>query len=141
MGLVSLDSGQSVVFLVWVSEFYINYFVRGMLYKWDLLEIPKISKLWGSYHKFHLAHPILIRPVALQRSNIKEILKIKFHTQKGQKLGATTEEILSSRPTSKSRFKSDTWPTCNPKRELLHQISLQKILLGLLMKVNKFIRT
>jgi hypothetical protein len=33
---------------------------------------------------------------------------------------------LSSRTTSKSRFKSDTWPTCHPKRELLHQISLQK---------------
>jgi hypothetical protein len=43
-------------------------------------------------------------------------------------LGDTTEEILSSRTTSKSRFKSDTWPTCHPKRELLHQISLQKIL-------------
>jgi hypothetical protein len=33
-------------------------------------------------------------------------------------LGDTTEEILSSRTTSKSRFKSDTWPTCHPKREL-----------------------
>jgi hypothetical protein len=31
----------------------------------DLLERKKIGKLWGSYHKFHLAHPILIRPVAL----------------------------------------------------------------------------
>jgi hypothetical protein len=84
-----------------------------------------------------LAHPILIRPVALQRKNIIEIHKRKFHTQKGQKLGDTTEAILSSRTTSKSRFKSDTWPTCHPKRELLHQISLQKILLGLLMKVKK----
>jgi hypothetical protein len=88
-----------------------------------------------------LAHPILIRPVALKRRNIREIHKIKFHTQKGQKLGDTIEEILSSRTTSKSRFKSDTWPTCHPKRELLHQISLQKILLGLLMKVKKCVGT
>jgi hypothetical protein len=88
-----------------------------------------------------LAHPILIRPVALQRRNIREIHKRKFHTQKGQKLGDTIEEILSSRTTSKSRFKSDTWPTCHPKRELLHQISLQKILLGLLMKVKKCVGT
>jgi hypothetical protein len=72
------------------------------------MERPKIGKLWGSYRKFHLAHPILIRPVALQRRNIREIHKRKFHTQKGQKLGDTTEEILSSRTTSKSRFKSDT---------------------------------
>jgi hypothetical protein len=88
-----------------------------------------------------LAHPILIKPVALQRRNIKEIHKRKFHTQKGWNLGDTIEEILSSRTTSKSKFKSDTWPTCHPKRELLHQISLQKILLGLLMKVNKCIGT
>jgi hypothetical protein len=93
--------------------------------------------LWGSYRKFHLAHPILIKPVALQRRNIRKIHKRMFHTQKGQKLGDTIEEILSSRTTSKSRFKSDIWPTCHPKRELLHQINLQKILLGLLMKVKK----
>jgi hypothetical protein len=79
--------------------------------------------------------------MALQRRNIIEIHKRNFHTQKGQKLGDTTEEILSSRTTSKSRFKSDTWPTCHPKRELLHQISLQKILLGLLMKVKKCVGT
>jgi hypothetical protein len=29
-------------------------------------------------------------------------------------LGDTTKERLSSRTTSKSRFKSDTWPTCHP---------------------------
>jgi hypothetical protein len=75
--------------------------------------------------------------VALQRRNIRELHKRKFHTQKGRNLGDTTEERLSSRTTSKSRFKSDTWPTCHPKRELLHQISLQTILLGLLMKVKK----
>jgi hypothetical protein len=67
------------------------------------LERPKINKLWGSHHKFHLAHPILIRPVELKRRHIKEIHKINFHTQKVQKFGDTIEEILSSRTTSKSR--------------------------------------
>jgi hypothetical protein len=46
-----------------------------MLYKGGILERPKINKLWGSYRKFHLAHPILIRPVALQRRNIRELQK------------------------------------------------------------------
>ena len=46
-----------------------------MLYKWDLLERPKISKLWGIHHKFHLAHPILIRPMELERGNIIELQK------------------------------------------------------------------
>jgi hypothetical protein len=81
--LVALDSGQSLVFLVQVSESNIRYCDLGMLYKYALLEGKKISKLWGSYHNFHLAHPILIRPVALQRRNIRELQKINFHTQKG----------------------------------------------------------
>jgi hypothetical protein len=45
VGLVALDLGQSVVLWVRVSEFDINYFVRGILYKGDLLERPKIGKL------------------------------------------------------------------------------------------------
>jgi hypothetical protein len=44
-----------------------------MLYKYALLERPKISKEWGSHHNFHLAHPILIRPVALKRGHIREL--------------------------------------------------------------------
>jgi hypothetical protein len=56
-----------------------------------------------------------MRPMALQRRNIRELHRRNFHTQKGQNLGDTTEEILSSRTTSKSRFKSDTWPTCHSK--------------------------
>jgi len=56
-------------------------------------------------------------------------------------MGDTIEEILSSRTTSKSRFKSDIWPTCNPKRELIHKISVHKILLGLFMKVKKCVGT
>ena len=31
-------------------------------------------------------------------------------------MGDTIEEILSSGTTSKSRFKSDIWPTCHPKK-------------------------
>jgi hypothetical protein len=105
------------------------------------LERPKINKLWGSYCKFHLEHPILIRPVALQRRNIRELHKIKFHAHKGQNMGDTIEEILSSRTSSKSRFESDIWPTCHPKRELIHQIIIHEILLGLFMKVKKCVGT
>jgi hypothetical protein len=64
-----------------------------------------MSKLWGSYCKFHLAHPIFIRPGALKRGNIKDLQKIKTHTQKGQNFGDTIKGRLSSRTTSKSRFK------------------------------------
>jgi len=56
-------------------------------------------------------------------------------------MGDTIEEILSRRTTSKSRFKSDIWPTCNPERELIHKISVNKILLGLFMKVKKCVGT
>jgi hypothetical protein len=74
-----------VVFLVQVSESNIIYCDLGMLYKYTLLEGKKISKLWGSYHNFHLAHPILIRPVALQRRNIRELQKNKFSYPEGMK--------------------------------------------------------
>jgi hypothetical protein len=103
--LVALDSEQPTVVLVRVSEFYINYFVQGTLYKGDLLESTKSNKLQGSYRKFHLAHPIFIRPVALRRRNIRALQKIKFHTQKGRNFGDTIKGRLSSRTTSKSRFK------------------------------------
>jgi hypothetical protein len=79
--------------------------------------------------------------MALQIINIKELQKINFHIQKGLNFGDTVEERLSSRTTSKARFKCDTWPTCHPKRELLHQISLKTILHELLMKVKKCIGT
>jgi hypothetical protein len=62
------------------------------------MERPKIINMWGSYHKFYLAHPILIRPVTLQRRNIKELHKKKFHTQKGRNFGDTIKERLSSIP-------------------------------------------
>jgi hypothetical protein len=68
-----LDSGQSVVFLVQVLESNIRYCVIGTLYKYTLLEGKTISKVWGSYHKFHLAHPIFTRPMELQRRRIIEL--------------------------------------------------------------------
>jgi hypothetical protein len=70
--------------MVQVSESNIIYCDLGMLYKYALLEGKKISKVWGSYHNFHLAHPILIRPVELQRRNIKELQK-KFSYPEGLK--------------------------------------------------------
>jgi hypothetical protein len=75
---VSLDSGKLVVSLVQFSESNIIYCDLGMLYKEALLERKKFSKVWGSYRNFHLAHPILIRLVALQRRPIKELQKYFF---------------------------------------------------------------
>jgi hypothetical protein len=62
------------------------------------MERQKISKLWGSYRKFHLAHPIFIRVVALKRRNIRELQKIKFHTQKGRNFGDTIKEDCLGEP-------------------------------------------
>jgi hypothetical protein len=72
---VALDIGQYAIFLLQFLESNIIYYDLDMLYKYALLEGKKISKVWGSYHNFHLAHPILIRLVALQRRHIKELQK------------------------------------------------------------------
>jgi hypothetical protein len=100
------------------------YCAIGTLYKYAHLEGTKISKVWGSYHNFHLAHPILIRPMALQRRHIIELQKEIFRPRRDEFFGDTTKERSSRRTTLKSRFKGDTWPTCHQKMKLLHQISL-----------------
>ena len=43
--------------------------------------------------------------MALQRINIRDLQKQKIHTQKGRNFGDTIKGRLSSRTTSKSRFK------------------------------------
>jgi hypothetical protein len=63
---LELDRGTYVVFPVEFVEFYVNYCVRGMFYKLSLLERKIISKVWGSYHNFHLEHPILVIPMELK---------------------------------------------------------------------------
>jgi hypothetical protein len=117
---VALDSGKYLVFLVRVSEFISIILCRAHYRSEISWKGQKPDKLWRSYHKFHLAHPILIRTMEFQRRNIGELQKGKFHTQKGRNFGDIAEERLSRRTMSKSRFKSDTWPTCHPKRELIH---------------------
>jgi hypothetical protein len=82
--IVVLESGQSVLFLVPVLESNIIYCSLGTLYRYTLLEGPKINKVWRSYHKFHLAHPIFIRPVELQRRCIRE-LQNKISDPEGSK--------------------------------------------------------
>jgi hypothetical protein len=54
------------------------------LYKFSLLERPKINKVWGSYPNFHLAHPILVRPMALKRGHIR-VLQAKISDSEGMK--------------------------------------------------------
>jgi hypothetical protein len=76
--VIVLESGKPVVLLVQVSESNLIYWALGMLYKYSLLEGTKIRKVLGSYHKFQLAHPIFIRPMALQRISIRELQKEIF---------------------------------------------------------------
>jgi hypothetical protein len=40
--------------------------------------------VWGSYHNFHLAHQILVRPVELQRRNLR-VLQVSILDQEGKK--------------------------------------------------------
>jgi hypothetical protein len=68
--LVAFERGQSIVFMVQISELGIKYWTYGILYKFTLLERPKISKAWESYPNFHLAHPILVRPMELQKRHL-----------------------------------------------------------------------
>jgi hypothetical protein len=70
-----MDSGQYVVFLVQVSESNIIYCDLGTFYKYVILEGTQINKVWGNYHNFNLAHPIVIRLVELQRRCIQELQK------------------------------------------------------------------
>jgi hypothetical protein len=72
---VALDSGKSAIFLVQFSESNIRYCDLGTLSKYVVLEGKKTSKVWGSYHNFHLTHPILIRLMELQRRHIRELQK------------------------------------------------------------------
>jgi hypothetical protein len=50
--LVSFERGQFCSILVQVSESDIKYWVCGILYKFSLLERPKINKVWESYPNF-----------------------------------------------------------------------------------------
>jgi hypothetical protein len=52
-----------------------------------------------------LEHPLFIRHVALKRRNITDLQNIKVHSQKERNFGDTIKGRLSSRTTSKSRFK------------------------------------
>jgi hypothetical protein len=58
--------------------------VCGTLYKFTLLERLKINNVWGSYPNFRLAHPILTRPMALKRGDIK-VLHAEISDSQGLK--------------------------------------------------------
>jgi hypothetical protein len=58
MRLFEFEIGQSIVFLVQFSEFGIKYWTCDILYKSALQKMPKINKVWESYHNFQLENPI-----------------------------------------------------------------------------------
>jgi hypothetical protein len=81
MRLIALERVQSLVFLVQVSESDIKYWCVAFV-QVSLQNRPKFNKVWESYHNFHLAHPILVRPMALQRRHFR-VLQVKFQTHRG----------------------------------------------------------
>ena len=72
-----MNGAEDIVFMVQFLEFYISYFARDTLYK--------ISKVWGIYHRFHLTHPILIKPMTLPRVNFG-VLQVRVSDSEGPKL-------------------------------------------------------
>jgi hypothetical protein len=68
--------------MVQVLESYIKYCVCGTLYKFSLLDRPKLRKVWGSYHNVHLAHPILVIHMELKIRNFK-VLQVTISDSEG----------------------------------------------------------
>jgi hypothetical protein len=47
--------------------------------------MSKINKVWGNYHNFHLAYPILVRPMELKIRNFR-VLQLEISDLEGMKL-------------------------------------------------------
>jgi hypothetical protein len=69
---------------VQVSESNIIYCALGMLYKYTLLEGTKIINMWGSYHNFHLAHPIFIILYGIVEKTYQRNTKQKFKPRRAE---------------------------------------------------------
>jgi hypothetical protein len=82
VSLFSLERGKHIVFHVQILEQYQINWTCGIMYKITLWKGPRINKFWESYHKYHLAHTILVKLVELQRRHIKT-LQFKFLDSEG----------------------------------------------------------
>jgi hypothetical protein len=66
IGLVRV---QTEVFLIPFSGIKDKKVTRGRLYKFTLLNSPKINTLWENCHHFLLAYQNPIKPIDLERGN------------------------------------------------------------------------
>jgi hypothetical protein len=99
MPLLAFEKGQSIVFIVQISDSSIKYWTCGILYKFALHKRPKISKVWESYHNFQLAHQILVRPMEFQRRHI-----IVLHAKISYSEGPKVQKYIRKKDGYKDRF-------------------------------------
>jgi len=73
------------------------------MYKFSLQKRPKISKVWKSYHNFHLAYKILVRHMELYIIP-NRVIYDEIHTQRGQNHINTLKVRYAKRTKSKLGF-------------------------------------
>ena len=69
MKLVGLVREHTKVSLVLVSEFESKTMTSGILYKFDIVNSPKINTLRENCHHFPLAYHNLMKPADLERGD------------------------------------------------------------------------
>ena len=88
-------------------EFDLKNWTQGMLYKFSLRKREKINECWESYHKFHLEHKILVRPMELHKRHTK-LLQDKISYSKCHKLSDILSQTSTIHIVSKLRFQRYT---------------------------------
>ena len=60
---------QTLYYPVLISESEVKTVTRGIHYKFDIRNSPKINTLWENCHQFLLAYQNLMKPTDLERGN------------------------------------------------------------------------
>ena len=77
MKLVGLVREQTLFSLVPILKAKVKTVTRGIQYKFDILNIPKINTLWEKCHHFLLAYQNLIKLADLERGDPR-LPKVSF---------------------------------------------------------------
>ena len=84
MNIVRLIREWTEVPLVPVSKYEVKTVTSGILYKFAILNSPKINTLWENCHHFLLAYQKLMKPVDLERGDTR-LQKVGFSDSEGPK--------------------------------------------------------
>ena len=84
MKLVGFVREQTEVSQVPISEYEVKTMTRGIHYKFDILNSPKINTLWEKCHHFRLAYQNLTKPADLERGDPR-LPKVSFSNLEGHK--------------------------------------------------------